>query len=86
MAQEGRDAVRSSGGLRPLVMLLGEGTRSPVASAAAAALMNCSACDTCKVGLPPEMDGFHSAWIIGAVCACCLAVYSELYEVLSECT
>ncbi|GIL52403.1 hypothetical protein Vafri_8286 [Volvox africanus] len=48
MVQEGRDAVRSSGGLRPLVMLLAEGSRSSVAAAAAAALMNCSACDTCK--------------------------------------
>ncbi|GIL79607.1 hypothetical protein Vretimale_12310 [Volvox reticuliferus] len=48
MVQEGRDAVRSSGGLRPLVMLLAEGSRSTVAAAAAAALMNCSACDTCK--------------------------------------
>ncbi|GFR49294.1 hypothetical protein Agub_g11316 [Astrephomene gubernaculifera] len=48
VAQEGRDAVRSAGGLRPLVMLLAEGSRSPLAAAAAAALMNCSACDVCK--------------------------------------
>ncbi|EFJ45999.1 hypothetical protein VOLCADRAFT_118256 [Volvox carteri f. nagariensis] len=51
MVQEGRDVVRSSGGLRPLVMLLAEGSRSPVAAAAAWALMNCSACDTCKASV-----------------------------------
>ncbi|KXZ55481.1 hypothetical protein GPECTOR_2g1030 [Gonium pectorale] len=51
VVQEGRDAVRSCGGLRPLVMLLAEGSRSPIAAAAGAVLMNCSACDVCKVAI-----------------------------------
>ncbi|KAG2424344.1 hypothetical protein HXX76_014553 [Chlamydomonas incerta] len=48
VAQEGRDAIRTAGGLRPLVLLLGGGSRSAAAAAAALALMNCSACDVCK--------------------------------------
>ncbi len=48
--QEGRDAIRAAGGLRPLALLLAEGSRSATTAAAALTLMNCSACDTCKVG------------------------------------
>jgi hypothetical protein len=46
---DGRIAIRTSGGLQPLVQLLAEGVDAPTAINAALALMNCSACDACKV-------------------------------------
>lgn len=60
--QEGRDAIRAAGGLRPLALLLAEGSRSATAAAAALTLMNCSACDTCKEAIAdcrgvPQMLG-----------------------------
>ncbi|PNW80183.1 hypothetical protein CHLRE_08g381483v5 [Chlamydomonas reinhardtii] len=55
VAQEGRDAIRTAGGLRPLVLLLGGGCggggAGATTAAAALALMNCSACDVCKAAI-----------------------------------
>ena len=64
VAQEGRDAIRTAGGLRPLVLLLGGGCggggAGATTAAAALALMNCSACDVCKVGVGGGGRGSHS--------------------------
>lgn len=49
VTQDGRDAIRTGGGLRPLVLLLGEGVDTPVTVASSLAIMNCSTCDICKV-------------------------------------